>query len=79
VNSVFPGVSAATNGVVSATDALLAVMVATCVAVFLSRGRTLDSGDARLVEHDASPVTPHWDSLWVSQFVRCWKTNTVSN
>jgi hypothetical protein len=78
-NSVFYGLSAATNGVVPATPAQVAAIIETCVAVFRLHQwglDTFDAVDARLVGHDAQAIwTPattraaglsdaHARSLW---------------
>jgi hypothetical protein len=63
-NSRFYGVSAATNGLVPATQAQLEAIIATCVALFRFHGWTLDSLDSldsRLTGHDSQAVwTPSY-------------------
>ena len=55
-NSVYYGLSAATNGLRLATDAQLEAMIATCVAVFRFHAWPPDSTDHRIVGHDAQAV-----------------------
>jgi hypothetical protein len=55
-NSVFYGVSAATNGLVPATPAQLDAIVATCVALFRFHGWTPESVEARIVGHDGQAM-----------------------
>jgi hypothetical protein len=60
-NSVFYGVSAATNGLVPATGAQLDAIITTCVALFRFHGWTIDSLDTRLTGHDAQAIwTPSY-------------------
>jgi hypothetical protein len=56
-NSVFYGVSAATNGVVPATEAQVAAIVEICAAILRNHGwDTEEDGSARIVGHDAQAV-----------------------
>src|SRR5215471_8554679 len=60
-NSVFYGISAATNGLVPATESQLETIVRACVALFRFHGwRAADVAD-RIVGHDAQAVwTPEY-------------------
>src|SRR5579862_4890665 len=52
-NSRFYGLSAATNGLVLATPAQVAAMIAACVALFRYHGWRSDDVGTRIVGHDA--------------------------
>src|ERR1041385_5454420 len=71
-NSAFYGVAAATNGLVPATKAQMAVITAICVAVMKWHhwlaGATDDAIDHRIVGHDEqaiwTPAYTHERALW---------------
>ena len=55
-NSAFYGVSAATNGLVPATEVQVAAIVATCVGLFLYHGWTWAETEGRIRGHDGEAV-----------------------
>jgi N-acetylmuramoyl-L-alanine amidase-like protein len=62
-NSVFYGISAATNGLVPATPAQLERIVGACVALFRYHGWPVTQVPDRIVGHDAQAV-------WTPQYTR---------
>ena len=62
-NSAFYGISAATNGVVPATEVQVAAMVEVCVAVFRLHGWSADEAAFRIRGHDA-------EAVWTAAYTR---------
>src|SRR5918911_1091333 len=65
-NSVFYGISAATNGLVPATAAQLETIVRACVALFRYHGWTGEEARDRIVGHDQQAV-------WTPEYTRASK------